>query len=199
MYRRRRRSSDRRWPAVSLAFARIGATSFGGGSATIAAMRQTCLRRGWLTEEEFLDTVVISRLTPGITILAQVLLIGRAVAGLPGMIGAVLGLMAPSITITITLAWLYTKVSGLPGAATPLAAVAALAAGFAIALALQLLRDVLRRGRLVHGLLLYAAFVLLAIPVDNPLIVMGIAVLAGLAAPSLFTNDVQADPESDAD
>ncbi|QYN20543.1 chromate transporter [Amycolatopsis sp. DSM 110486] len=185
--RARRRSSDRRWPAVFFAFARIGATSFGGGSATIAAMRRTSLRRGWLTEDEFLDTVVLSRLTPGITILAQVLLIGRAVAGLAGMAAAMLGLMAPSITITIALAWCYTRVADLPGAAGPLAAVAAVAAGFAIALALQLVRDVLRRGRLLRGFLCYGAFLVLALLIDNPLVLMGIAVLAALVAPQVFT------------
>jgi chromate transport protein ChrA len=50
---------------------KIGATAFGGGSATTVAMRRSALRRGWLTEDDFLDTVVLSRLTPGITILAQ--------------------------------------------------------------------------------------------------------------------------------
>ena len=183
---RRHRLSDRRWLEVFLAFARIGATSFGGGSATIAAMRQTSLRRGWLDEDAFLDTVVLSRLTPGITILAQALLIGRTVAGVSGMFTAILGLMAPSITITITLAWVYTRVSDLPGAAVPLAAVAACAAGFAIALALQLLRDVLRRGRLLHGLMLFGGFLVLALLIENPLVLMGIAVVVALIAPQLF-------------
>ncbi|HEV7627746.1 MAG TPA: chromate transporter, partial [Streptomyces sp.] len=72
------RPPDHRWPAVLLGFARIGSTSFGGGSATTMAMRTLTLKQGWLTESEFLDTVVLSRLTPGITILAQALLIGRA-------------------------------------------------------------------------------------------------------------------------
>lgn len=192
---------DRRWPAVLVAFAKIGATSFGGGSATIAAMRRVSLRRGWLTEDEFLDTVVLSRLTPGITILAQVLLIGRTVAGVAGMIAATSGLMAPSITITIALAWTYTRVADLPGAVGPLAAVAAVAAGFAIALALQLVRDVLRRGRLVRGALCYGAFLILALLIDNPLILMGLAALAGLVAPQVFTTGPsgQEDTPDDAD
>jgi chromate transporter len=179
--------SDRHWPAVLMAFARIGATAFGGGSATIAAMRQTCRKHGWLDEDEFLDTVVLSRLTPGITILAQALLIGRSVAGLRGMAAAIVGMMAPSIAITITLAWGYVGISGLPGAATPLAAIAAVAAGFAVSLALQLLRDVLRRDRIVRGALLYLAFLGLSLLINNTLVVMGIAAVAAVIAPNLFS------------
>jgi chromate transporter len=184
--RTRRQPSGRRWPSVLLAFARIGATSFGGGSATIAAMRETCRRRGWLTEAEFLDTVVLSRLTPGITILAQVLLIGRSVAGVRGMVAGVLGMMAPSIAITITLAWLYERVAGLPQAAAPLGDVAAVAAGFAVALALQLLRDTVRRGPVLRGAVLFVVYLGVALVISNPLIVMGIAVAAGLLVPVLF-------------
>ena len=67
---------------------RIGATAFGGGSATIVAMRQLALRKSWMTEEEFLETVVLSRVTPGITILAQVILIGKRVDGARGAVAA---------------------------------------------------------------------------------------------------------------
>ncbi|WP_370542151.1 hypothetical protein [Amycolatopsis sp. FDAARGOS 1241] len=74
----------------------------------------------------------------------------------------------------------------LPGAAGPLAAVAAVAAGFAIALALQMVRDVLRRGRVPRGLLCYGAFLVLALLIDNPLVLMGIAVVAALVAPHIF-------------
>jgi hypothetical protein len=62
---------DRSWYLVGWEMLKIGATAFGGGSATTVAMRRSALRRGWLTEDDFLDTVVLSRLTPGITILAQ--------------------------------------------------------------------------------------------------------------------------------
>jgi chromate transporter len=169
-----------------LAFARIGCTSFGGGSATIAAMRQMCVRRGWMTEHEFVDTVVLSRLTPGISILAQVLLIGRTVCGVPGMIAGIVGLMTPSIAITITLAWIYELISGFPGLKAPLHAVAAIAAGFAIALTLQLLRDILRRSRALLSGVLFLAYVGLALVVSDPLLVMGISIVAALVFPGLF-------------
>ncbi|HEY1570224.1 MAG TPA: chromate transporter [Pseudonocardiaceae bacterium] len=170
-----------------LAFARIGATSFGGGSATTVAMREMVLRRGWLNEDEFLDTMVLSRLTPGITILAQALLIGRAVAGIRGLVAALAGLMLPSVVITITLAEVYHEVSGLPGAATPLRAVAGMAAGFAVALAVQLLRDTLKRTHVLRGPILFAVYLGLAFLIDNPLIMLVIAIGAGIAFPAVFS------------
>jgi chromate transporter len=177
---------DHRWLAVLLGFARIGATSFGGGSATTMAMRTLTLKRGWLTESEFLDTVVLSRLTPGITILAQAMLIGRAVAGVRGLVAAIAGLMTPAVVITVALAKVYSLVAALPGSAVPLRAVAGMAAGFAIALAVQLLRDTLARAHPLRGPLLFAGYLGLAFLIDNPVLVLVGAILLGVAFPTLF-------------
>jgi chromate transporter len=176
----------RRWLGVFFGFARIGATSFGGGSATIVAMRQLSLRRGWLTEDEFLDTVVLSRLTPGITILAQAILIGRSVAGIRGLVAALVGMMLPSVAITVALAGVYDEVSKVPSAAIPLRAVAGMAAGFAVALALQLLRDTLARSHRVRGPLMFVVYLGFAYLVNDPLVVLITAIVAGVVFPSVF-------------
>jgi chromate transporter len=179
-------SSGAAWPVVLVAFARIGATSFGGGSATVAAMRRLCLERGWLEEREFVDDLVLSRLTPGISILAQTLLIGRRVAGWRGMSAALAGMVVPSIAITLALAWTYRTVSGHPWAQAPLQAVAGVAAGYAVALAVQLLRDILRQGLPLRGFLIFLGFTLVGWAIGDPLIVMGVAILAALVVPTVF-------------
>jgi chromate transporter len=170
--------------------ARIGATAFGGGSATIVALRQVSLRRGWLTENGFLDTVVLSRVTPGITILAQVILIGRAVAGTLGVAAAVVGLLLPSIAITTALAVLYRAVSGESWAARPLEMVASVAAGFAVSLAIQLLRDTLPRGGprrgLVRDVVLFTAYLAIGLLVSLPEVLLVASLVAGLLLPRLF-------------
>lgn len=182
------------WLAVLVGFARIGATSFGGGSATTVAMRDLALRRGWLDEDGFLDTMVLSRLTPGITILAQALLIGRAVAGVRGLLAALVGLMLPAVVITVTLAGVYHEVSGLSGAATPLRAVAGMAAGFAVALAVQLLRDTLKRSHVLRGPIMFAGYLGLAFLIDDPLILLAVAIVAGVAFPALFAGRDEDEP-----
>jgi chromate transporter len=149
-------------------------------------MRQLCLRRGWLTEKAFVDILILSRLTPGISILAQALLIGRAVCGIPGMIAALLGLLTPSIAITLLLAWIYERISDLPSTREPLHAIAAVAAGFAVALSIQLSQAVIGDKRFRRNALLFVLYVVLGLVIPDPLLVMGIAVGAAMILPSLF-------------
>jgi chromate transporter len=175
-----------RWTAVFLGFLRIGATAFGGGSSTTLAMRRLAIGRQWLTEQEFLDTLVLSRLTPGITIIAQAMLIGKRACGARGLAAAAGGMMLPAVVITMGLARLYQIVSASPGAATPLRCVAAVAAGFAVALAFQLLRDVLRRHRGWIGPLAMVAYAGLSLVTGNPIVLLVVAIAAGVAAPRLF-------------
>ncbi len=181
--------------AVLVVFAKIGSTAFGGGSATIAAMRQACIRHGWMNEQQFLDIVVLSRLTPGISILAQTLLIGRAVAGVPGMFAGLAGLLTPALAITLALSKLYQFINGLPSTVTPLHAIVAASAGFAIAMTLQLLRDSFAGRRVVLTTAIVIAYTGLAFLVANPLMVMGIAVVLALLLPGLFIKLEKHPPE----
>jgi chromate transporter len=183
--------SGHTWFQVFLGMLRIGATAFGGGSATIVAMRQLALRKHWLTEEEFLETVVLSRVTPGITILAQVILIGKKVDGTKGMIAGVIGMLLPSITITILLARLYVALQDKPWSEHPLTMVAAVAAGFAVALALLLLKDTMAADWNWRGPVGFAAYVVIGVLVPNPILMLAAAVVAGLLIPSLFVTKEQ--------
>jgi chromate transporter len=169
-----------------LEMARIGATSFGGGAATVLALRRLCLRRNWMTERDFADTVVLSRLTPGISILAQVLLIGRRVAGVRGAVAATAGMLLPALVITIALAKGYTAIRSAPAARMPLQLVSACAAGFAVAMAAQLLRDSIggRRRWLPMGW--FAVYLAFTLAVPNPLILLGLAVAVGVVVPAAF-------------
>ena len=178
--------SGHTWVAVFLGMLRIGATAFGGGSATIVAMRQLALRKSWMTEEEFLETVVLSRVTPGITILAQVILIGKRVDGARGAVAGLIGMLLPSITITILLAKLYVVLQDKPWSAHPMQMVAAVAAGFAVALALLLLKDTLAVDRHWRGPVAFLAYVGLGALLPNPVLILVAAVGAGLLAPRLF-------------
>ncbi len=175
------------WLAVLVVFAKIGSTAFGGGSATIAAMRQACIRQGWMNEQQFIDIVVLSRLTPGISILAQTLLIGRAVAGIPGMFAGLAGLLTPALAITLALSKLYQVINGLPATITPLHAVVATSAGFAIAMTLQLLRDIFAGRHILPTAAIVIVYTGLAFLIANPLIIMGMAIVLALLLPGLFT------------
>jgi chromate transporter len=190
--------SGHEWFQVFLGMLRIGATAFGGGSATIVAMRQLALRKGWLTEDEFLETVVLSRVTPGITILAQVILIGKKVDGLRGIVAGVVGMLMPSVTITILLARLYILLKDKSWSAGPLEMVAAVAAGFAVALALLLLKDTLSVDRHWRGPIGFLAYVALGAAAPNPVLMLVAAVAAGLMFPGLFVPENDDTKDTDA-
>lgn len=182
----RAKPPGREWYLVGWEMLKIGATAFGGGSATTVAMRRAALRRGWLTEDGFLDTVVLSRLTPGITILAQVILIGKRVCGWRGVVAGMAGMMLPAVVITVALAEAYKSIANVPAAAAPLRCLAGAAAGFAVAMCLQLLRDTLARASRIRGPIIFAVYAGVAALLNNAELFLGMAIVAGVLVPRLF-------------
>lgn len=170
-------------------FLRIGALAFGGGSATRLAMRRLVVERGWMSPEQFLDTVVLSALSPGVSILAQVALIGRSLAGAAGAVAGIAGLILPSVTITAVLAQIYGWVSDYSAADQPLLCVSAVAAGFALYLAAQLAMDTLgqgsRRAR-TRAVGAFVAYVVVAAWLRDPVVVLVGSAALGALAPRLF-------------
>lgn len=171
----------------------IGATAFGGGSATLAAIQRLSVKHGWLSRQEFLDSLVLSRITPGISILAQVYLIGQRVCGLLGVIAGTLGLMIPAVVITVGLARFYDVVSERALAKTPIACVVAVAAGFAIALTLRLLWDTVVGGNIVLSLMGITCYGVVVRLINNPLAVLVAATALGFVIPSLFSSRLPPD------
>src|SRR6478672_1434125 len=92
-------------PAVGemfLAFGKVGLLSFGGGSTTLVLMEQEIVeRRKWLTTREFLLSMGLSQMWPGVHLIAQSVLIGHRLRGLVGSLACLVGLMLPATTVTI--------------------------------------------------------------------------------------------------
>lgn len=86
----------------------LGVQSFGGGMATLYMIRRSVVdRRQWLSSAEFTRDWALCQAAPGINLLCMTILIGRHVAGLPGAVVAVVGLLLPSVSITIAMTALY--------------------------------------------------------------------------------------------
>src|SRR5215471_9437348 len=93
----------------------IGAQSFGGGSATLYLIRRVAVERhGWLSDDDFVRYWGICQIAPGINILGLVTLIGWRVAGAPGALLSLCGLLLPSAAITIALTSIYTGIREAP-------------------------------------------------------------------------------------
>jgi len=61
-------ASDRSLMALARVFLRLGLTAFGGPAAHIALFREEVVRRrGWLTDQQYLDLLGAANLLPGPT------------------------------------------------------------------------------------------------------------------------------------
>lgn len=93
----------------------LGVQSFGGGMATLYLIRRAAVDRyRWLTAEEFSRDWALCQAAPGINLLCMTILVGRQVAGLPGAVVAMVGLLLPSVSITIVMIALYADLRNLP-------------------------------------------------------------------------------------
>ncbi|MBS2038873.1 chromate efflux transporter [bacterium] len=98
---------------VLLAFLGLGLTSFGGPVAHLAYFRKELVeRRGWLTDEEYADTVALCQLLPGPSSSQVAVCLGAYRAGLSGGLLAWLGFTLPSALFMIAAAY---GLRALPG------------------------------------------------------------------------------------
>ncbi len=96
-------------------FLKLGTTAFGGPAAHIAMMRQeVVIKRGWLTEQQFLDLIGATNLIPGPNSTEMAIHIGQERGGWKGLIIAGFCFIMPAVLITGCFAWLYKSYGRLP-------------------------------------------------------------------------------------
>jgi len=88
-----------------LIFNQIGLTTFGGGFSMATVLRhELVLKRGWITEREFLDTLSAATAVPGAVAVNLAFMQGWKARGYRGAIAAATGTMVPSIVILLFIA-----------------------------------------------------------------------------------------------
>ncbi|HMG23437.1 MAG TPA: chromate transporter [Kofleriaceae bacterium] len=96
-------------------FARHANTTFGGGSATIAVLRQQILaRRAWISEAEFDLSYALSRLTPGTNLLAFCTAAGWTARRWRGALVALLAASLPCSVLAVLVTAFYAELHGNP-------------------------------------------------------------------------------------
>ena len=91
-------------PALFGFFATSGLVVFGSGLAIVPFLHGgVVVERHWLTEQQFLDAVAVSLLTPG-PVVITVAFIGYLVAGMAGGIVAAVGVFVPAYLVVLLLA-----------------------------------------------------------------------------------------------
>lgn len=85
-------------------FLTIGLFTFGGGYAMIPLLQQEITSRGWVDEATVIDFIAVSESTPGPFAINMATFVGNRMAGIPGCICAVVGMVLPSFVIILIIA-----------------------------------------------------------------------------------------------
>jgi len=90
---------------IFLAFAKVGIFGYGGGPSMIPLVQVEVVdAHHWLTAEEFVDTLAMGNALPGPIATKMAGYIGFRLAGLPGAVVGVTGMVLPSLVLMLLLA-----------------------------------------------------------------------------------------------
>lgn len=180
---------DRTWELFTR-FLHIGFFSIGGGYATIPLIQQQVVEgTGWLTMREFTEIITISQMTPGPLAVNTSTFVGIRIGGLAGAVVATLGCVLSGFVISLALYRFFSRKRESRAAMRVLEALKAAsigliasAAGTIVLLALFGSNGVSPSDLNFAGLVLFAAgLAVLRIWRTNPLLLMAVSGLAGLA------------------
>lgn len=109
--------SSGRLREVALLFLKLGFTAFGGPAAHLGMMHDEVVkRRGWLTDQEFLDLVGATNLIPGPNSTEMAIHIGYLQAGWWGLLMGGACFVVPAMLIVLVIAWAYVSFGQMPQA-----------------------------------------------------------------------------------
>lgn len=144
--------------AIAAVFARISATTFGGGQMA-AIRREVVRRRAWIGEDDFIELLSIAQILPGANPTNVAVMVGSRLRGAPGAAAALFAAVLPGFAILMVLAAIALD-AHYPALTGALRACAAVAVGLTCANAIEMTLP--RRRSLVDLALIaaVAAFVL---------------------------------------
>lgn len=89
---------------IFIVFLKIGAFTIGGGYAMLSLIEDEIVnKKKWLSQDEFLEGMVIAQSTPGVLAVNISIVTGYKIAGFLGMFAGVLGSILPSFLIVLLL------------------------------------------------------------------------------------------------
>jgi chromate transporter len=100
---------------LAFIFLKLGTIAFGGPAAHIAMMEEEFVRkRGWITSEDFLDSVAAATLIPGPSSTEVGIFIGRSLRGTAGLLIAGCCFILPAAILVSLIAAVYVRFGLLP-------------------------------------------------------------------------------------
>ncbi|HVM98593.1 MAG TPA: chromate transporter [Caulobacteraceae bacterium] len=160
--------------ALFVTFFQIAVSGFGG---TLPFARRTLVdRRGWLSAEDFTETLSLCQTLPGPNVVNMSIVVGARACGWVGSVCAFAGLVGTPVVVVITLGLLYNRFGGLGVVRHALVGLGASASGLVVATAGRMAEPLLRSRAAVAAPFILAAFAavaLLRLPLPWVLIVLG--------------------------
>lgn len=149
--------------ALFLAFTRLAMQGFGGVLAI--AQRELVERLGWMSKEEFVETLAIAQVLPGPNVVNLSMMVGDRFFGLRGAVVALSGMLTVPALLVLLLAAAFDQLATHPVAVDALRGMGAVSAGLILATGIKLL-PALKNSPLGRPLaigLAVVAFVLIAL------------------------------------
>ncbi len=161
----------------------ISAFTFGGGFVIITFMKRKFVDAlHWIDEQEMLDLAALAQSSPGAIAVNAAILVGWRVAGLAGMIVAVLGTILPPMIVLSVISLFYAAFATNRYVALVLKGMQAGVAAVILDVVLNLGSNVVRTRSVLHMLVMVCAFVATFFFGVNVMIVIFAAGALGVAS-----------------
>ncbi len=168
-------------------FLKIGTFAFGGVYSMLTFFeRELVAKRGWLTHDEFAESVVMGQLTPGAPIVNTGIFIGYMLKKLKGALATVAGQVLPSFILVLALSYLYVRYKEIALLKAILKGVGAAVVGLIASVVYSMSRKLLKEYKGI--IVAVIAFLCLAVFKLNPI---GLIVTAGIAGLLMFRGEQQ--------
>ena len=160
----------------------ISAFTFGGGFVIVTLMKRKFVdEKHWLTEQEMLDMTALAQSSPGAIAVNAAILMGWKVAGLAGMLAAVLGTILPPMAILAVISLGYQAFAGNRYVSLALRGMQSGVAAVILDVSLNLGQQVAKRGQKAHLFIMAAAFIATFFLKVNVVWIILCAAAAGIA------------------
>ena len=173
---------------------KVGATGFGGAMPILALIHRDYVeKRGWVSQEEFDEAVMVGQIMPGPIAVDAVTHMGYRLRGWPGAFVSVIAFILPSFLFMLALTLVYLRYGGVPQVTGIFKGLGAGVVAIIAAAAWRMGKPHLKSVK-TASLMVAALLALLLLKANVVLLVL----LAGLAGMALFRKpaDLQPGPKA---
>lgn len=175
----------------------LSAFTFGGGYVIVTLMKKTFVDDyGWIDEEEMLDLVAIAQSAPGAIAVNGAIVVGYKLAGLLGVLTAVIATIIPPFAIISLIAVFYEAFRQNTWIALMLEGMQAGVGAVIAAVVISMGQQVTKRKSLILNIIMVTAFIANYLFNVNVIVIILVAASIGLAQYLIRRDKVTKEGES---